>query len=69
MITTPQKIQFQKEKIAQYDAELFQLSEKIEEIEAAKSICNARLRKLEVTEASSKGKRKEVADESASTDS
>jgi hypothetical protein len=46
MISSAQKAEFEQQKIDQYDAELFQLREKIEEIEAAKAVCEKRLQKV-----------------------
>jgi chromosome segregation ATPase len=68
MITSAQKAEFQQQKIAQYEAELFQLREKIEEIEAAKAICENRLDSLKPLMEKAKGKRK-VKDDSTSSDS
>jgi len=59
MINSSQKLQFQQDKIAQYDAELFQLHEKIEEIEAAKAVCEKRATELQTTVKKSKGVRKD----------
>jgi chromosome segregation ATPase len=67
MISSAQKAEFQQQKIAQYEAELFQLHEKIEEIEAAKAICEKRLAAMKSTVEKAKGKRK-VKDDSTPAD-
>ena len=58
MITSQQKAEFQQQKIAQYEAELLQLGEKIEEIQAAKAVCEARLTSLNSIVSNAKGRRK-----------
>jgi predicted RNase H-like nuclease (RuvC/YqgF family) len=57
-IQNDHKIKFEEEKISQYEAEIYQLQCKIEEIEAAKQICENRLSSMKRSFENSKGRRK-----------
>lgn len=45
-ISNEDKIKLEEYKISQYDAEIYQLESKIEEIKAAKSICEKRIENI-----------------------